>query len=168
MIILLLFVGAVLFAATMIFARPSRRKTLLVTLGVILTAGSAGAIILNYNQHLGMKQVTTVRHYPLASSRSKGGNVLLVRTLGTAGKEHVYLYRTNPLTDQLTKTDPSKGSAKVIRNAAKTQLTVKTTTWVYRNEELRLLFDVGMANHEFSSKQWQFELQSGWRLEALR
>ncbi|GAA3607032.1 hypothetical protein GCM10022296_08190 [Secundilactobacillus similis DSM 23365 = JCM 2765] len=168
MIILILFIGAVLFATTMIFAQPSGRKTLLVTLGLVLTVGSAGAMILNYNQHLGLKRVTVTRHYPLASSQPKAGRVLLVKPLGTAGREPVYLYRTNPLAKQLTKTNPAKGSAKVIRNAAQTRLTVKTTTWVYRNEELRLLFDVGMPNHEFAGKQWQFELKSGWRVATLR
>lgn len=168
MIILSLFLGAVLFATTMIFAQPGGRKTLLVTLGLILTVGSAGAMILNYNQHLGLKRVTTTRYYPLASSQPGAGQVLLVKPLGTTGRERVYLYRTNPLAKKLTKTNPAKGSVRVIRNAAQDRLTVKTTTWVYRNEELRLLFAVGMPNHEFAAKQWQFELKSGWRVKIGR
>lgn len=167
MIAIILFIGAILFACAMIFMQPGVRKTVWVCVGLVLTVGSIVLMILNFNQHFGMKEVTRTQTYPLVSSLNSKKKVLMYRPIGTKS-ERVYLYKTNPLDLRVSKTDPTKGKAIVHRNAAHNRLTVTETYRVYRNEELRLLFSAGVKNHSYVGTQWRFDLRPGWRLLASK
>lgn len=158
-----LFGGALLFAGSMIFAAKGPNKTVGVSLGLILTLGSILLMILNYNQYLGMKKVTITHSYPLTSSVISKRQVLLYRQIGTKD-ERVYLFRSNPLDHRLQHTNPMQGPVKVTQNAQSNRVKVTKTYRVYRNEELRLLFSVGVKNHDYVMTQWQFNLKPGWQL----
>lgn len=162
MIVILLFLGAVVFAVSMIFMHPSLKKKIWVTIGLLVTVGSIGAIIMNYNQYWGMKIVTTRQTLPLTSSVS-GKKVLLYQGIGN-GRERVYLYRNNPLEHGLKKTNPMKGTVQLNRHARVSRLVVTRRTRVYRSEEFRLLFSAGVDNHQFVSQNWQFDLPDGWQV----
>lgn len=166
MVAILLFVGAILFASSMIFMHSGTAKVVWVTVGLVLTLGSIVLIILNYNQYLGMKQVTTTTTVPLTSSSPTQKQVLLYRQLGTKN-ERVYLYRTNPLDKTMKRTNPATGKVIVKHGARYNRLVIKKTYRVYRNEEYRLLFSAGVTNHQFISQTWQFNLQSGWLVKPV-
>ncbi|MCH5462426.1 DUF4811 domain-containing protein [Lactobacillus sp. LC28-10] len=166
MIAILLFAGAFLFTGSMIFMVAGTKKTVWVTIGFILTVGSVLLMILNYNQYLGMKEVSVSHEYPLTSSLKGQKRVLLYRHLGTKD-ERVYFYKNNPLESKLARTDPEKGSVKLTQNASHNRLIVTKTYRVYRNEELRLLFSVGVKNHDYVKTNWHFNLKPGWRVIAM-
>lgn len=163
MIAVTLFAGALLFAGSMIFIPRGFKKAVWVTIGLVLTLGSIILMVLNYNQYVGMKKVTVTQEYPLTSSVAAKRPVLLYHQIGTKN-ERVYLYRTNPLQRRLEHTNPTQGTVQVTPNAAHNRLKVTKTYRVYRNEELRLLFSVGVANHKYVMTQWHFNLKPGWQL----
>lgn len=165
MILIFLFFGAALFTWTMIFMRPSLKKNIWVIVALILTLGSLGLIIGNYHSHLGMKVETTEINYPLTSS-VKNKQILLYKQLGTKN-ERVYLYKTNPLDDKLSKTNPFKSHVIIQQNQKKNQLTVLSHYWVYRNEETRLLFSIGERNHQLINKTLKFQLQPHWQIQKI-
>ncbi|ANZ64364.1 hypothetical protein AYR62_09930 [Secundilactobacillus paracollinoides] len=162
MIIFLLFAGAVLFACSMIFMQHTGWRAVWITVGLVVTVGSVLLMCLNYNQHLGMKRVTTRMTYPLTSSVT-GKHILLFKPVGTK-TERIYLYNTNPLQSKLEKTTPATTTV-IVRHHAKTaSMHIDTTHWVYKNEELRLMFAVGMGDHTFIGKHITFELPANWRV----
>ncbi|WP_203651811.1 DUF4811 domain-containing protein [Secundilactobacillus yichangensis] len=167
MIAVTLFAGALLFAVSMIFIPSGFKKAVWVTIGLVLTVGSIALMILNYNQYFGMKKVTVTHEYPLISSVTAKQPVLLYHQIGTKN-ERVYLYRTNPLQRRLERTNPVQGPVQVTQNTAHNQLKVSKTYRVYRNEELRLLFSVGVANHKYVMTQWHFSLKPGWQLVSTK
>lgn len=167
MIAVILFVGALLFACSMIFISGGLKKTVWVTVGLVLTVGSIILMGLNYNQYFGMKTVRVSHQYPLTSSVSGKRPVLLYHQIGT-NNERVYLYKPNPLEHRLQQTKPAQGSVTVTRNASRDQVEVTKTYRVYRTEELRLLFSVGVKNHQYVMTQWHFNLKPGWQLVSTR
>lgn len=164
MIVIFLFAGALIFAMSMIFAHPGIKKNCWVTVGLVLSVGSIILLTLNYNSYLGMKLVNSTTTYPLTSSVKKQ-HVLLYRQLGTKN-ERVYYYQTNPLQTKLAQTNPSTGSVKIHKNAATNNLKITRFYWVYKNEEMRLLFGAGISNHHFAKQQYDFHLKSGWVVKA--
>ncbi len=166
MIAILLFAGVLLFAGSMIFMTGGTKKTVWVIIGLILTVGSILLMILNFNQYLGMKKVTVSHEYPLTSSLTTKKRVLLYHQIGTKN-ERVYLYKNNPLEHKLEHTDPTQGPVEITQNAKHNQLKVTRTYRVYRNEELRLLFSVGVKNHDYAGTQWHFSLKPGWHLVRM-
>ncbi|GAX04731.1 hypothetical protein IWT25_00024 [Secundilactobacillus pentosiphilus] len=167
MIAVILFVGALLFACSMIFISGGFKKAFWVTVGLILTVGSIILMSLNYNQSFGMKPVTVSHRYPLTSSISGKRPVLLYHQLGTKN-ERVYLYKSNPLEHRLQRTKPAQGPVTVTPNASRNQVEVTKTYRVYQNEELRLLFSVGVKDHQYVMTQWHFSLKPGWRLVGTK
>lgn len=167
MIIVILFIGALLFSCSMIFISGGVKKAVWVTAGLVLTVGSIILMILNYNQYFGMKTVTVSYQYPLISSVAGKRPVLLYHQIGTKN-ERVYLYKSNPLEPRLQRTKPAQGPVTVTQNASRDQVKVTKTYRVYRNEELRLLFSAGVKNHQYVMTQWHFNLKPGWQLVGAR
>ena len=165
MIVILLFIGAVLFAATMIFMQPSFKKNCWVAVGLILTLGSIGLIVLNYHNHFGTTEVKTTITYPLTSS-SQHGHQLWYRQLGTKN-ERVYLYQTNPLVKTLKKTNPATTTVTVKQNQATNKLKITKVYRVYSSEELRILFGISGNGHQFVRQYDQFSLKPGWHVVKL-
>lgn len=164
MIVIFLFAGTLIFAISMIFIRPGIKKTIWVTVGLILSIGSIVLLTLNYNTYLGMKEVHSTTTYPLTSS-IKGQHVLLYRQLGTKN-ERVYFYQTNPLQTKLAKTNPSTSTVTIKKNAQHNQLKITRSYRIYRNEEMRLLFSAGVPNNHFVGQHYEFDLKSGWKISA--
>lgn len=166
MILLILFFGAILFAASMIFMNKGLNKNIWVTIGIFITIGSLVLITLNYTHHLGMKIKTTQTTEPLASSIDQP-KVLAYRRLGT-GHERIYLYRTNPLATKLTKTNPAKDSVIIKKDQQRAQLIISSHEYVYRNEEYRLLFSLGEQNHQHINNTYQFNLTPNWKVISIK
>ncbi|GEL15931.1 DUF4811 domain-containing protein [Pediococcus cellicola] len=165
MIVVFLFIGTVLLACSMIFMRRGINKFIWVLVGLVISVGSVVLMTLNYNTYLGMKEVQQTQTYPLTSS-VKGKHVLLYRQLGTKN-ERIYYYATNPLQQKLAKTNPSTGNVTLKQKAKLNQVKITRTTRVYRNEEWRLLFGNGVANHQFVSQDYEFHLLPGWKLQKV-
>lgn len=165
MIVILLFVGAVLFASTMIFMQPSLKKNIWVCVGLVLTLGSIALIVENYHSHFGTTEVKSTITYPLASS-VPGKHQLLYRQLGTKD-ERVYLYQTNPLVKKLAKTNPTNTTVTVKKNQTTNQLKITKVYRVYKSEELRLLFGISGNGHQFVRQNYQFSLKPGWTVRAV-
>lgn len=164
MIVIFLFAGALMFAISMIFVHPGLKKTIWVTVGLILTIGSIVLLTLNYNTYLGMKQVSSTTTYPLTSS-IKGQKVILYQQLGTKN-ERIYYYQTNPLSSKLERTNPNTSSVTIHKNTNHNQLKITRSYRIYRNEEMRLLFSAGIPNNHFIGQHYQFDLKPGWTVKA--
>lgn len=165
MIVILLFVGAILFATTMIFMLPSVKKTCWVGIGLILTLGSIGLIVANYHSHFGTTEEKSTIIYPLASSTPKKQQ-LLYQPVGTKN-ERIYFYQTNPLVKKLKKTNPANTTVTIRRNQPQSQLKVTKVYRVYQSEELQLLFGISGNDHQFVRQYYQFDLKPGWSVNAI-
>ncbi|KRM10202.1 DUF4811 domain-containing protein [Paucilactobacillus suebicus] len=166
MIVILLFIGAIIFAVSMIFMRPSVSKDIWVLIGLILTLGSITLIILNYHSHLGTVEENSTITYPLTSS-VKGQKVLIYKQLGTKS-ERIYLYKTNPLNKKLEKTNPANTIVSVKNNQKTNQLKITKTYRVYPSEELQILFGVASKDHQFVRQHYQFSLKPGWQVKQIK
>lgn len=166
MIVILLFIGSITFAATMIFMRPSKAKNYWVAFGLVLTIGSIGLIIANYHSHFGTTETKTTITYPLTSSR-RDKDVLLYRQLGTKN-ERIYLYQTNPLVKKLKKTNPATTKVSIKKNQPENQLKITKTYRVYKSEESQILFGIAGNNRQFVSQYYQFSLKPGWQVKAIK
>lgn len=162
MIIFLLFAGAILFACSMIFMQHNAWRPLWIIVGLVVTVGSILLMCLNYNQQLGMEREQTTITNPLSTS-VKGKHVLLYKPVGTKS-ERIYLYSTNPLQTKLDKTTPSTTTVALNRHAAKASMHITTVHWVYKNEEMRLLFAGGVSDHTYVGEHVTFELPASWQV----
>ncbi len=160
MILVFLFVGAIIFAVSNVFFKNKTVKITWSIIGLILTIGSIVLIILNSNQHFGMKTVHFTKTYSLVTSVPRK-KVLLYKQIGTKD-ERIYFYKTNPMNKKLQNTEGKLNNVGLKEDTKKTQLKVTKKYWVYKNEEFRLLFSSGIPNHQFINRHYSFSLKSGW------
>ncbi|MFR0645373.1 DUF4811 domain-containing protein [Limosilactobacillus mucosae] len=141
MITVLMFLGAIAFFISIMFA-PSRRTRIIAGLitGIIFV-GSTVLITTNFHDHFGMKKVTTTKTTQIYSASSQLP-IILYQPIGTSGKDDVYVYRTNDDSAKTThtQTDGYTTNRVVKTNDTKATLTTKETHWRFKNKFYRLLF----------------------------
>ncbi|KRN09243.1 hypothetical protein FD00_GL001299 [Liquorilactobacillus mali KCTC 3596 = DSM 20444] len=138
------------------------------TLSIIFALGLIVSMIFmieNDRHHLGMRKVESVKTSKLVSAASsKQINLLLYQTVGTSGKEKVYIYKTKTNQKKVTTTnpDPAKTQNKVKNTTGTAKLVTKTLRWEYKNSFYKFWFGISGNGHKFIRSYNTFKINDNW------
>ena len=141
MITIIMFLGAIAFFAAIIFSPRNRTRWLLAMISGVIVVGSTLMITANFQEHWGMKQVTTTKTLKIYSTSSQM-QLALYQPVGTSGKDNVYIYQTKPRqkTPQHTQANEFTTNRLVWTDSDQATLTVKETRWRFKNDFYKVLF----------------------------
>ncbi|MFT8726556.1 MAG: DUF4811 domain-containing protein [Liquorilactobacillus ghanensis] len=163
-------IAAVIIAALLLFICMTAIKTAALrnTLSILCAIAVVLSMVLmvrNDREHFGMHRVSRTQNYSLVSSAGSTPSMLLYKSIGTAGKEKAYLYKTSnqPKKLQHTNPDPEKSVVKVVqRKNAKAQLKVTTIRWQYRSQAAKFWFGIANNNNKLIKRKYTFNLGNDW------
>ena len=141
MIIILMFGSAlVLFASVMFINQRSVRIVGTLIFG-ILFVGSTALMTLNYSQHFGMKQETTVTRQAVYSAAAPLP-IAVYQPVGTSGQENVLIYKTNQKQKKATHTQANEYTTSKMQftNRSTPELKTTETRWRFKNSFYKYLF----------------------------
>ncbi|MDD6432433.1 MAG: DUF4811 domain-containing protein [Lactobacillaceae bacterium] len=141
MVIILTFLGAILFFLSVMFIQQRTWRIILVTITGLIFVGSTALMTLNYSHHFGMHKVTTTttrRIYPVNSQMP----LALYQPVGTSGKDNVYIYKTSPsqAKPQHTQANEYTHSQLKWKQTGDPQLVTTTTRWRYKSNFYKFLY----------------------------
>lgn len=122
-------------------------------------------MIENDRHHFGMHKVETVKSSKLVSAASsKQINLLLYQTVGTSGKEKVYIYKSKSNQKKATTTnpDPAKTQNKIKKTAGTAKLVTKTLRWEYKNKFYKFWFGISGNDHKLIRHYNTFKINDNW------
>ncbi|MGQ5708987.1 DUF4811 domain-containing protein [Lactobacillus sp. PSON] len=164
MIILILIIAAISFIYFNVI--PGKFHTPIAWISLIITTLSIVGIVAHDYNHYGMKEKTVTVTKPLASSANKQLPILLYQPLGN-GTEKVYLYKNYDGEKKPKAISTEKMSAKVVKSKNPT-MTIKTTTYVYKNTFSRLMFGIFKHNNELKNRQYTFKVPNSWHVLSVK
>ncbi|GEO70782.1 DUF4811 domain-containing protein [Levilactobacillus acidifarinae] len=164
MILIILFIGILLFIGGFLLLPTRLTRILGGGLGLLILLGAAGLMLGNDNYHWGMRRATTEHTSAITSiAPNKQLNVLVYQPLKESKNERVYVYRSTATNRQQTTTADLKTTNRVVIGQTTTaQLTTKTTSWQYRSGFWRTLFAHTGKHHEAIRQQNTFDLPQNW------
>lgn len=141
MVIILTFLGAILFFLSVMFVQQRTWRIILATITGLIFVGSTALMTLNYSHHFGMHKVTTTttrRIYPVNSQMP----LALYQPVGTSGKDDVYIYKTSPhqAKPQHTQANEYTHSQIKWKQVTNPQLVTTTTRWRYKSNFYKFLY----------------------------
>lgn len=141
MITVIMFIGAIAFFVSIMFAPNMRTRWILGLITGLIFVGSTVMITANFHDHWGMKQVTTTKTQKIYSTSSQM-QLALYQPVGTSGKDNVYIYQTKPRqkTPQHTQANEFTTNYLVWTDSDQATLTVKETRWRFKNDFYKVLF----------------------------
>lgn len=141
MITVIMFIGAIAFFVSIMFAPNMRTRWILGLITGLIFVGSTVMITANFHDHWGMKQVTTTKTQKIYSTSSQM-QLALYQPVGTSGKDNVYIYQTKPRqkTPQHTQANEFATNYLVWTDSDQATLTVKETRWRFKNDFYKVLF----------------------------
>ena len=141
MITVIMFIGAIAFFVSIMFAPNMRTRWILGLITGLIFVGSTVIITANFHEHWGMKQVTTTKTQKIYSTSSQM-QLALYQQVGTSGKDNVYVYQTKPRqkTPQHTQANEFTTNRLVWTDSDQATLTVKETRWRFKNDFYKVLF----------------------------
>lgn len=141
MITIIMFIGAIAFFVSIMFAPNMRTRWILGLITGLIFVGSTVMITANFHEHWGMKQVTTTKTQKIYSTSSQM-QLALYQPVGTSGKDNVYIYQTKPRqkTPQHTQANEFTTNRLVWTDSDQATLTVKETRWRFKNDFYKVLF----------------------------
>ncbi|MEQ7032038.1 DUF4811 domain-containing protein [Enterococcus avium] len=161
MIFVITIISVIAFALTNIFAKKAWQTFLSIIFAAIFLV-SLGFIIANDHDHYGMKRVTETTTQSLTSSAdSKDMKMLLYQPLGN-GEEKVFLYKTNESQIKPKSTGTDHVTNLVKKDQTKSQLKIKKSYWVYKNNTAKFWFRFTSKNHLLIEEKNIFEVQKNW------
>jgi len=138
-------------------------RTITGTISLVLLLVTAIAMAANFNDHYGMKKVTTTTTHEIYSA---GGSkvpagMLMAQSIGSKSNNYVLVYADK----QNGKAKPhfapnqkhiieavKKSATYKVADVDKATLTTKTTRWEWRNEFFKLMFAVGGEGHSLAKQ----------------
>lgn len=109
-----------------------------------------------------MKRVTETTTQSLTSSAdSKDMKMLLYQPLGN-GEEKVFLYKTNESQIKPKSTGTDHVTNLVKKDQTKSQLKIKKSYWIYKNNTAKFWFRFTSKNHLLIEEKNIFEVQKNW------
>lgn len=161
MIIAVLIISLIAFAATNVFTKKTWQTFLSLVFGLIFVA-SLGLIVANLSNHFGMERVTETKTTKIVSSaKSDNANMLLYKALGD-GTEKVYLYRTDEDQKKPKATGTDNETNKVEQTSGEAEKVSKTTYWEYKNDMYKFWFNLADNNHEYDKRVNTFKIPADW------
>lgn len=165
MLIFLLIIGVILFAAVTIGMRLSKVKYGLVAVTLLMVLSALAMLTVNDVSYWGMTKRTTTVDKPLSSAADiQGTETVLYQALGN-GQEKVFIYKT---TDKQKKVTTTKADVsvtnKVVRNTNILHpiLKTKTVRYVYKNDFYKFLFAGINGNNRYVKQTNTFEVPTSW------
>lgn len=127
---------------------------------------SVVAMVANMHDHFGMKTVTTTTKTQIysAGSAQQTFGVLLYQSVGTAGKENVYIYKATPTAEKTTlaKPDLKTTSSRVAVSGNRAYKVVQRTRYVYRNNGYKFLFGWADNNQQLKHRHVIYQVPATW------
>lgn len=141
MITVIMFIGAIAFFVSIMFAPNMRTRWILGLITGLIFVGSTVIITANFHDHWGMKRITTTKTQKIYSASSQM-QLILYQPVGTFGKDNVYIYQTKPRqkTPQHTQANEFTTNRLVWTDSDQATLTVKETRWRFKNDFYKVLF----------------------------
>lgn len=141
MITVIMFIGAIAFFVSIMFAPNMRTRWILGLITGLTFVGSTVIITANFHDHWGMKRITTTKTQKIYSASSQM-QLILYQPVGTSGKDNVYIYQTKPRqkTPQHTQANEFTTNRLVWTDSDQATLTVKETRWRFKNDFYKVLF----------------------------
>ncbi|PWJ46158.1 uncharacterized protein DUF4811 [Limosilactobacillus mucosae] len=141
MITVIMFIGAIAFFVSIMFAPNMRTRWILGLITGLIFVGSTVIITANFHDHWGMKRITTTKTQKIYSASSQM-QLILYQPVGTSGKNNVYIYQTKPRqkTPQHTQANEFTTNRLVWTDSDQATLTVKETRWRFKNDFYKVLF----------------------------
>lgn len=141
MITVIMFIGAIAFFVSIMFAPNMRTRWILGLITGLIFVGSTVIITANFHDHWGMKRITTTKTQKIYSASSQM-QLILYQPVGTSGKDNVYIYQTKPRqkTPQHTQANEFTTNRLVWTDSDQATLTVKETRWRFKNNFYKVLF----------------------------
>lgn len=141
MITIIMFLGAIAFFVSIMFAPNMRTRWILGLITGLIFVGSTVIITANFHDHWGMKRITTTKTQKIYSASSQM-QLILYQPVGTSGKDNVYIYQTKPRqkTPQHTQANEFTTNRLVWTDSDQATLTVKETRWRFKNDFYKVLF----------------------------
>lgn len=141
MITVIMFIGAIAFFVSIMFAPNMRTRWILGLITGLIFVGSTVIITANFHDHWGMKRITTTKTQKIYSASSQM-QLILYQPVGTSGKDNVYVYQTKPRqkTPQHTQANEFTTNRLVWTDSDQATLTVKETRWRFKNDFYKVLF----------------------------
>lgn len=141
MITVIMFIGAIAFFVSIMFAPNMRIRWILGLITGLIFVGSTVIITANFHDHWGMKRITTTKTQKIYSASSQM-QLILYQPVGTSGKDNVYIYQTKPRqkTPQHTQANEFTTNRLVWTDSDQATLTVKETRWRFKNDFYKVLF----------------------------
>ncbi|WP_047999679.1 DUF4811 domain-containing protein [Lactiplantibacillus herbarum] len=164
MILIVLFIGIVIFVCGLLFLETKMQRSIVGSIGFIILIASAALMLGNDNWHWGMHQGSTTKTVKIASvSTSKELSVLVYQPIKKAKTERVYVYTLKGQSKQRHTPASLKTTNRVTyRNVDQASMATKTTTWRYDNSFWKFLFSWTGTHHELVSRQVTFTLPKDW------
>ncbi|WP_338218018.1 DUF4811 domain-containing protein [Lacticaseibacillus salsurivasis] len=161
MILVILVLAAFCFFLVAVLAPRGRaRSGWMGALALILIA-SVLAIAANDLSHFGLKTVTTSATQRIAGVKA---NTLLVKPIGTNGKNQVVVYRPNPLSSKTVAAKPGVTTTVQVKRGQTATLTIKTKQLRYQNTFFAFLFAWSGQNQQTLHRAYQFTVPASWQL----
>lgn len=161
MILLIVILSVAAFAIINVFAKNALQTFCSLIFGAIFVI-STGFMMANLTYHFGMEKVTKTTTTALVSSGdSDSADILLYQPLGN-GSEKVYLYKTDSKQKKPKQTGTDSVKNSVVTGAETAQKVTKTTTWVYKSDAYKLLFNIADNNHQYVKRSNTFEIPDSW------
>lgn len=141
MITVIMFIGAIAFFVSIMFAPNMRTRWILGLITGLIFVGSTVMITANFHDHWGMKRITTTKTQKIYSASSQM-QLILYQPVGTSGKDNVYIYQTKPRQKkpQHTQANEFTTNRLVWTDSDQATLTVKETRWRFKNDFYKVLF----------------------------
>ena len=141
MITVIMFIGAIAFFVSIMFAPNMRTRWILGLITGLIFVGSTVIITANFHDHWGMKRITTTKTQKIYSASSQM-QLILYQPVGTSDKDNVYIYQTKPRqkTPQHTQANEFTTNRLVWTDSDQATLTVKETRWRFKNDFYKVLF----------------------------
>ncbi len=141
MITVIMFIGAIAFFVSIMFAPNMRTRWILGLITGLIFVSSTVIITANFHDHWGMKRITTTKTQKIYSASSQM-QLILYQPVGTSGKDNVYIYQTKPRqkTPQHTQANEFTTNRLVWTDSDQATLTVKETRWRFKNDFYKVLF----------------------------
>lgn len=166
MVLWILLISMVLFAATFIGLVKKPKLRYPISIFFLLLAGACSiSLMLNDSHHLGMKSITETQTKTLVSTTGKNSPLKLTvyKALGN-GKEKVFVYRTadQPNKNQKTKIDYDVTTKVEHSNVQTPQVVIQRSRYTYQNDFWKTMFAGLGLNKETHHYTYIFKVPQNW------
>lgn len=142
MVIILTFLGAIAFFASMMFVEHKQSRIVLAVITGAIFVLSTTLMTLNYSQHFGMHQVTTTTTKRIYSASNSSMPLALYQPVGSNGRDDVYIYNSKQRQKTPDHTQANEYTSSKIKwtNNPTPQLITTETRWQYKNNFYKFLY----------------------------